>query len=323
MKKKQKIFYDHFFLFIISSLSLPPQNRVSECQQRVHDLIDLQLCSQGVMLAIKEENFEKAAAHINRFLSMDEMLLQKTADDVSDESSSVTSVKTAVDTLHSATAKLRTLLSIKFEEAVKKDDVASVERFFKLFPAVGQREEGVQQFTHFIAGKLQQKAQKELRNSMEVAKSEKRTHVAYSDTMTVLLEALCRVFEVHQPILDACYGNGYLLEMARILQLECDQEVRQCVLEFNKTRQMQRRVAQINEYLKNGGNSSSAAATGQRKGHTRNTSSGGGGGSASSMEKLNPKDIDPLINEVTLLHSRAEMYTKFIRRRVMVSEKKQ
>lgn len=264
------------------------------------------------MLAIKEENFEKAAAHINRFLSMDEGLLKKTADDVSE---SVTSVKIAVDTLHAATNKLRSLLRVKFEEAVKREDVASVERFFKLFPAVGQHEEGVRQFTQFAAGRLQQRAQKELRNSMEVARAEKRTHVAFSDTLTVLLEGICRVFEVNQPILEVCYGNGHLLDMARILQLECDQEVRQCVLEFNKNRQIQRRVTQINEYLKNGGNSSSGAV---RKGHHRNASSGGG---SVSMEKLNPKDIDALINEVTLLHSRAEMYGKFIRRRVLVGLK--
>lgn len=279
------------------------RNRVSECQQRVHDLIDLQLCSQGVMLAIKEENFEKAAAHINRFLSMDESLLKKTADDVSE---SVTSVKLAVDTLHTATNKLRGLLTVKFDEAVKKDDMASVERFFKLFPSVGLKTEGVQQFTQYIAGKLQQKAQKELRNSMEVAKAEKRTHVAFSDTLTILLENICRVFEVNQPILELCYGSGYLLDMARILQMECDQQVRLCVLECNKNRQIQRKVAQINEYIKNGNSSSGARRT-----HTRNAS-------GSSIEKLNPKDIDALIVEVTLLHSRAEMYTKFIRRRVLV-----
>lgn len=269
-------------------------------------MIDLQLCSAGVVVAIKEENFEKAAAHINRFLCMDESLLKKTADDVSE---SVTSVKVAVDTLHAATEKLSKLLTLKFEEAVKKDDTASVERFFKLFPSVGQKLQGVKQFTQYVAGKLQQKAQKELRNSMEVAKAEKRTHVAFSDTMTVLLESICRVFEVNQPILEACYGHGYLLDMARILQLECDAEVRMCVLEFNKNRQIQRKVSQINEYIKNGNSSSGVGSRG--KGHLRNAS-------GSSLEKLNPKDIDALINEVTLLHSRAEMYNKFIRRRVMV-----
>lgn len=34
------------------------QSRVVECQRRVHDLIDLQLCSAGVEAAIKAHDYE-------------------------------------------------------------------------------------------------------------------------------------------------------------------------------------------------------------------------------------------------------------------------
>lgn len=34
------------------------QSRVAECQRRVHDLIDLQLCSAGVEAAIKAHDYE-------------------------------------------------------------------------------------------------------------------------------------------------------------------------------------------------------------------------------------------------------------------------
>lgn len=77
--------------------------RASEAQCRVHDLIDLQLCSQGVMLAIKEEDYEKGAAHVQRYLAMDKKLLEKTADDVS----SMTSVNSAVETLEKAAKEMR------------------------------------------------------------------------------------------------------------------------------------------------------------------------------------------------------------------------
>lgn len=77
--------------------------RATEAQCRVHDLIDLQLCSQGVMHAIREEDFEKGAAHVQRFLAMDKTLLEKTADDVS----SMTSVNKAVDTLERAAKEMR------------------------------------------------------------------------------------------------------------------------------------------------------------------------------------------------------------------------
>ncbi|XP_062545749.1 conserved oligomeric Golgi complex subunit 4 [Armigeres subalbatus] len=277
------------------------RSRVSECQQRVHDLIDLQLCSQGVITAIKEEDFEKGALHVNRFLSMDKNLLQKTADDVS---GSITSVSKAVSTLEQAATQIRQVVNQKFDEAVKKDDLASAERFFKIFPLLGMHDEGLEKFMLYICSKLQIKAQKELRSSMDIAKAEKRATVAYSDTLTVLLENIARVVEVNQAIIESCYGAGRLVQVAAILQRECDDEVVKLVLEFNKTRQIGRRVAQINDFIKNSGNQATV-------GHYRKASGGG------SVDKLNAKDIDALIGEITIIHSRAELYIKFIKRRCL------
>ncbi|XP_053694631.1 conserved oligomeric Golgi complex subunit 4 [Sabethes cyaneus] len=282
------------------------RSRVSECQQRVHDLIDLQLCSQGVIAAIREEDFEKGAAHVNRFLSMDKNLLQKTADDVS---GSITSVRKAVDTLEQAAEQIRQIVNQKFDEAVKKDDLASVERFFKIFPLLGMHDEGLEKFMNYICSKLQVKAQKELRSSMDIAKAEKRTTVAYSDTLTILLENIARVVEVNQAIIENCYGAGRLIQVIAILQRECDEEVAKLILEFNKNRQIGRRVAQINDYIKNSGNTSTM-------GHYRKASGGG------SFDKLNAKDIDALIGEITIIHSRAELYIKFIKRRCAVDLEK-
>lgn len=47
-----------------------------------NDLLDLQLCREGVIAAMKSEDFEKAAAHVHRFLSIDETTLKLTAGDV-------------------------------------------------------------------------------------------------------------------------------------------------------------------------------------------------------------------------------------------------
>lgn len=37
-------------------------------------------------------------------------------------------------------------------------------------------------------------------------------------------------------------------------------------------------------------------------------------------EKLDPKDSDLLLSELTLMHARAELYIKFLRRRITVSK---
>jgi hypothetical protein len=254
------------------------------------------------MTAIKDEDYEIGAGHVKRYLAMDRKMLEKTADDVS----SMTSVNQAVDTLEKAAKEMREIVKVKLDEAIKKNDLASVERFFKIFPQLGMYDEGIVKFTNYVCTKLTSKSEKEIRQSMEIAKAEKRTHVAYADTFTNLLENVLRVIEVNQPILENYYGYGHLINMVKILQIECDNETRKLIQDFNKNRQIQRKVNQINDYIKNQiTNSSSVSST---LGHFRKPSG--------SMDKLSAKDLDPLIAELTIMHSRAELYVRFIRRRV-------
>lgn len=279
------------------------RKRVSECQQRVHDLIDLQVCSQGVIAAIKSEDFEKGASHIQRFLSMDEKLLQRTADDVS---GSITTVSLAFNTLTEATKKMRQNVVQKFDEAVAKDDLASVERFFKIFPLLGMHDDGIAKFAMYICTKLEKKSQKELRTSFDIAKAENRVAVAFADTLMLLFENFARVIEVNQPIIESYYGQGRLIALFAILQKECDREVKKLIAEFHKMRQINRRMQQIND------SSQKSSAQSQVLGHFRKASGGG------SVDKLNPKDIDGLLGEITIMHARAELYIKFMRRRIAV-----
>lgn len=201
------------------------RTRVSECQQRVHDLIDLQLCAAGVTDAIQSENFEAAAGHIHRFLCMDQSLLRRTVNST-DNAADDNAIVQAVATLESAATQLRHLITVRFDEAVGRDDLASVERFFKIFPLLRMHDAGIARFSDYICSKLQAKAARELRTSLDVAKANRRTAVAYADTMTQMLENLARVVEVNQPIVEACYGHGHLVHMVVRLQRECDEQFR-------------------------------------------------------------------------------------------------
>ncbi|KAH8410645.1 hypothetical protein KR009_009875 [Drosophila setifemur] len=289
--------------------------RASECQQRVHDLIDLHLCRQGVVKAISEEDYEKSATHIARFLAMDQQLLRRTADDVQ---GSITSVSDAVKTLEDATEQTRVLIAKRFEEAVKSDDLASVERFFKIFPLVGCHLTGIEKFSVYICQKLSAKAQKELRNAQDIAKAESRLQLAYADRLTAILENFARVVEVNQPIIEAFYGQApsSLINMVAILQHECDSEVKNLLMEFNKNRQIQYRSKQVNESTQRStGGGSVASNSIQALGHYRKPSGG-------SVDKLNPKEIDAIIAEITVMHARIELYFRFMRRRLQVHVEK-
>ena len=110
------------------------KTRVAQCQQRVHDLIDLKVCSEGVVTAMQEEDYERAAALIHRFLAMDESLLRCPGD-----AGSGVGLESNIATLHEAETRLRGVVARKFDEAVKDEDLASIERYFKLFPLLGMQ----------------------------------------------------------------------------------------------------------------------------------------------------------------------------------------
>lgn len=57
--------------------------------------------------------------------------------------------------LHEAEDKLKAIVTSKFDAAVHSEDVASVERFFKIFPLLGQHEEGLTKFGKYLAKKVQ------------------------------------------------------------------------------------------------------------------------------------------------------------------------
>ncbi|XP_053599927.1 conserved oligomeric Golgi complex subunit 4 [Plodia interpunctella] len=124
------------------------RSRVAECQRRVHDLIDLQLCSVGVEAAIKAHDYETAAMHVSRFLSMDPESVRAAHE------RGHTVAPDLQRALAAAAHTLRGHLINKFEEAAKKEDDAAVERLFKLFPQIGRAEEGVDLLAKYVAHQL-------------------------------------------------------------------------------------------------------------------------------------------------------------------------
>lgn len=81
---------------------------------------------------------------------MDQSLLQKTATDVENVSSILRSIRTLKD----AAEQLRAIVKHKFDDAVKSEDLASIERFFKIFPLLGMHEEGICEFCNYLRIKV-------------------------------------------------------------------------------------------------------------------------------------------------------------------------
>lgn len=260
------------------------RSRVCECQSRVNDILDLQLCSEGVATALLNEDYEQGAGHVRRYLSMDQKLLERTADDVSEDRVSIAG---SLTTLRQAADQLRKVVTRKFDDAVKQEDLASVERFFKIFPLLGMHDDGLIKFSNYLCVKLQDSAKKNLLLALDVKGKDERAPVIFADTMTLLFEKIARIIEVHQPIIETYYGPGKIIKTINILQYECDKQVKKIYQEFVLSRLILKKIQNINDY-------------GRKQG----------------IEKVEPKTLDLLLGELTLMHSRTELYIRFIRRRI-------
>ncbi|XP_040577754.1 conserved oligomeric Golgi complex subunit 4 [Lepeophtheirus salmonis] len=261
------------------------KSRVSQCQNRVSDLMDLRLCSEGVLTTLKNEDYEQAAAHIHRFLSMDEGILKLTAEDIT--SDNTLNLEKSIKTLKEAHVKVKEIIIDKFEDSITSGDLPAIERFFKLFPLVKMKEEGLSRFTKYLRSKIKEASEK---NRTTAKKEAEMSSTIYAEALTLLFEGIARTLEVHQPLIETYYGDGKLREVIHALQKECDDQSEKILFDFKESRHLPNVAWRIKEANKLNG-----------KGLEK---------------KIQPKDIEHILSELTLIQSRAEMYFKFLRKRV-------
>lgn len=136
-----------------------------------------------------------------------------------------------------------------------------------------------------------------MHTALNTSQSDKRYNVVFADTITLLFEGIARIIEIHQPLIETYYGPGRLYSSVHIIQKECDRQCKEILAKFNKHRQVMKKVQQINEIQRLSSNSS----------FSRN-------------EKIDPKELDVLIQEITLMHARTELYIRFLKRRITVGK---
>jgi len=251
------------------------KSRVAECQQRVKDLIDLKQCSEGVVAALAEEDYEQAAAYIHRFRDMDESLLRCTPG----QGGSGVGLEGSLATLHEAENRVRGVVARRFDEAVKDEDLASIERFFKIFPLLGMHEEGIANFTVYLCTKLAANSKKNLKQALDTPPGSARANIILADTLTLLFEGIARVVEIHQPLVETYYGPGRLVTVLTKLQDECDTQAGNIFAEVRRRRGIKDKVSKLDT------------------------------GTVSARE------VEGVLGELCLLQARVEMYQRFVRKR--------
>ncbi|KAG8437298.1 hypothetical protein GDO86_008124 [Hymenochirus boettgeri] len=260
------------------------KSRVYQAIQRVDDILDLKFCMDGVQTSLKNEEYEQAAAHIHRYLSLDKSVIE-----LSRQGKEGSTIDANLEHLQEAEKQLKALVSEKFDAATKSGDLPQVERFFKIFPLLGLHEKGISKFSEYLCHQVGKKAEENLQHALGAESNERRASLIFADTLTLLFEGIARIVETHQPILETYYGPGKLYMLIKHLQSECDRQVEKVVDKFVQQRDYHRKFQQVQSCMIRG----------------------------SSADKIEPRDLDPVLAEVTLMSARTELYLRFIKRRVV------
>lgn len=275
------------------------KNRVSECLQRVGDISDLKSCTAGIQVALDNEEYENAALIVQRFLKLNEIEMKKSAPTDDDGSNrfkgsnvlTASSMDEAFAKLHDAESKLKQLVLKKFDEAVSCGDVASVERFFKLFPFLNQEKEGLRKFANYLSTKIGDQSL----NRPKVSQNNQAVYETHTEQLGKLFQTIAQIIDVHQPLVETYYKHGNLLYVIEFLQKECDRRVRRIFEDFKNKRNFSQLISLIQKAMKSQNNPWSTS---------------------SSTPRIDPIELDVLLTEIILVNSRCETYLKFVRRRV-------
>ncbi|XP_053558246.1 conserved oligomeric Golgi complex subunit 4 isoform X2 [Bombina bombina] len=259
------------------------KSRLYQAIQRADDILDLKFCMDGVQTSLKNEEYEQAAAHIHRYLCLDKSVIE-----LSRQGKEGSMIDANLHLLQEAEKHLKVLVSEKFEVATKAGDLPQVERFFKIFPLLGLHEEGISKFSEYLCKQVAMKAEENLQLALGSESTERRAALLFADTLTLLFEGIARIVETHQPILETYYGPGRLYMLIKHLQAECDRQAEKVVDKFIQQRDYHRKFQQVQNCMIR----------------------------ASSSEKIEPRDLDPILAEVALISARTELYLRFIKRRV-------
>jgi hypothetical protein len=128
----------------------------------------------------------------------------------------------------------------------------------------------------------------------------------YGHVLTKLFENIALIIDQHQSAVETHYGPGKMIRVIERLQEECDKQSRIILNTFYDERQVQRKVSDIRIYYNTHKRVSGSQRSGQLK-ETDNTS--------------DPKELDVVLSELTMISARTHLYYRFMESRTKVNKK--
>lgn len=308
--------------------------RVDDCLVKVGDILDLNTCRAGVLSAMEASNYEEAAMHVKRFLAINQQELRKTihiisndpleqhdpksplfldpekaettaSSSKSDQDNGVSNIDEnnvnleqtdrALAELDETRGRLLHLCRVNLSQAIKEDNAKDIERFFKIFPMLNEHQEGLSMYAEYLRCKI---TIPEDTNDTTLDKTKQPKQNVQADRLASLFECIAKLIDHHQPLVETYCGHGHLIVIVRVIQRVCDQLSRKILEDFRN----QTKLQQVAKLVR----SSSLQSVQLGPNQTVNL----------QPSKLDPRTVDNILNEISLIITRSEVYLSFIVQRL-------
>ncbi|KIR52823.1 hypothetical protein I315_04686 [Cryptococcus gattii Ru294] len=205
--------------------------RVKESADIVSEVIDLKNSLVTLSSAIAKEDWESASRACRRAMSVRKQVI-----DGNFAGSVVPTSQYPLppsQTLQELRDILLQTFRSEFDAAVKRKDQPGVSRFFRLWPAIGAEEEGLEAYGNFVVGLVKTR-------SPTAGKSSSPLY--YLTSLTSLLESIAHIIDQHQPVVEKYYGRGRMSAVVGRLVGESDRAVRNLVEGWEEERRVGRLI---------------------------------------------------------------------------------
>lgn len=158
------------------------RTNVTNTAKKVADIIDLRNCIEGVELAMRAQDYEQAAAHIQRYQSFDENLLEESR----------------IQVLQKAMADLKKVVSEQLDQHMLKGDKEEIFRFCLLYKPLGLQAEGVHQYCIYLRGVCATECQRiktALAESLAAGEFAAGRKLSCTDALTQMLQFAAKLIQ--------------------------------------------------------------------------------------------------------------------------------
>jgi len=283
------------------------QERVKATLTVAEQVGELKACVLGVSGSMgAAQDWETAASYLNR--------ASKIPSEVINGPFAARVVPTAevpdapAVTLETASESLCTLFLREFERAVKDNDGARITRFFKLFPLINRSDVGLDVYGRYVCQGVASRARNNL--NAGTGGSQSKDGFFYANALTRLFEHIAQIIDGHGGLVERHYGPGKMARVIERLQVEADLQGGIILDTWSDERRVDRQLTDIKSYAFTFLVQSFMPTQRGSGGTPRANSPAPGRGSED--ESVDMKQVDALLNEMTLMLGKWSLYTRFI-----------